>query len=189
MSSYGIIPDKAITARGPAGRAFLTKGILTFHGACEHVLNLPYGRTSQRADWMLVLEEGRGTCSTKHALLASLAEELGMDVRLMLGIYFMNERNTPGAGRILQKSEFDHFPEAHCYLLYEGQRVDVTRRPGTSEPVPAFLQEQQISPAQIDEYKENVHKAFIRQWAPDENIDELWALREACIRSLSRQDL
>jgi hypothetical protein len=58
------------------------------------VRSLPYGRNSDHSDWRLVLGEGRGTCSTKHALLADLARENRRHVALMLGIYEMDEDNT-----------------------------------------------------------------------------------------------
>jgi hypothetical protein len=45
---------------------------------------------------VIVLAEQRGTCSTKHALLRRLAIEQGLDIALVLGIYEMTERNTPG---------------------------------------------------------------------------------------------
>jgi len=50
-----------------------------------------------------VLNERRGPCSTKHALLKALADEQGLPIRLMLGIYEMNARNTPGIGRVLEE--------------------------------------------------------------------------------------
>ena len=62
---------------------------------------IPYGRITERSRYWLVLDEGRGTCTTKHATLAALAREQGIDVRLMLGIYEMSERNTPGVGPVL----------------------------------------------------------------------------------------
>jgi hypothetical protein len=49
-----------------------------------------------------VLCEGRDTCSTKHALLAKLSRENGRRVALILGIYEMDEANTPGVGAVLK---------------------------------------------------------------------------------------
>jgi hypothetical protein len=54
-------------------------------------------------DILAVLNERRGPCSTKHALLKALADEQGLPIRLMLGIYEMNARNTPGIGRVLEE--------------------------------------------------------------------------------------
>ncbi len=39
----------------------------------------------------------------------------------------MTERNTPGVGAVLSKHGLAFVPEAHCYLTYEGIRIDVTR--------------------------------------------------------------
>jgi len=82
MNSYKIIPNKIIQEKGPISKAFLDKGINNFHEVCEYILHLPYGRTSDKSDWTLVLIENRGTCSTKHALISALAAELKIDVHL-----------------------------------------------------------------------------------------------------------
>jgi hypothetical protein len=85
---------------------------------------------------MAVLTEGRSTCSTKHALLAELATEQHLPVALMLGIYLMSERNTPGVGSVLTRHGLAEIPEAHCYLMHDGVRIDVTRETtAPSEPI------------------------------------------------------
>ena len=58
-------------------------------------LKWPYGRNVATSDMLAVLNERKGTCGTKHALLKSLATERALPIRLMLGIYEMNARNTP----------------------------------------------------------------------------------------------
>jgi hypothetical protein len=61
---------------------------------------------------MAVHTEGRGTCSTKHALLAELATEQRLPVALVLGIYLMNERNTPSGGQRTRASRtYGDFPK------------------------------------------------------------------------------
>ncbi|MCJ7773583.1 MAG: hypothetical protein MUP22_10685 [Desulfobacterales bacterium] len=185
MNSYKIIPDKTIQENGPISKSFLNIGMNTFHKACDHVLHLPYGRTSDKTDWTLVLIEGQGTCSTKHALISTLAAELKIDVHLMLGIYLMKESNTPGVGTILNASEYDFLPEAHCYLKYNGERIDITGLSGPdAEPINKFFIEEQILPPQIGNYKQNFHQNYIKQWAESSNFNEIWTLREACIKAL-----
>ena len=77
--------------------------------------SLPYGRNSDRSDWRLILKEGRGTCSTKHALLADLARENLRHVVPVLGVYDVDEGNTPGIGTVLERHGIPCVPEAHCY--------------------------------------------------------------------------
>jgi hypothetical protein len=72
-----------LTADGPITRLFRAVGAHDFAGAALHVLGLPYGRITDRSRFWLVLEEGRGTCTTKHATLAELAREQGIHVQLM----------------------------------------------------------------------------------------------------------
>jgi hypothetical protein len=134
-----------------------------------------------------VLKECHGTCSTKHALLAELAREHNQSVALMLGIYEMNEYNTPGVGAILKQHELNCIPEAHCYLFYRGTRVDLTRMPTTGEPIKSFLLEEKIAPQQIGEYKTALHQKFIREWAMLRGLSfaEIWQVREKCIVALA----
>jgi hypothetical protein len=140
-----------------------------------------------------VLNERKGTCSTKHALLKALASEQGLPIRLMLGIYEMNVRNTPLVGLVLEEYHLPCIPEAHCYLVHQGRRIDVTRNldDQESEPISAFLVEEEITTEQIGEYKRRWHQAFMRQWLHQRNLldfdaDQLWRIREECIAALSR---
>ena len=140
-----------------------------------------------------MLNERRGTCSTKHALLKALASEQGLPIRLMLGIYEMNARNTPGIWHVLEEYHLPCIPEAHCYLVHQDRRIDVTRNleGRESEPISAFLIEEEITTKPIGEYKRGWHQAFMRQWLQQRNLveldlDQLWRIREECIAALSR---
>jgi hypothetical protein len=150
------------------------------------VRSLPYGRNSDHSDWRLVLGEGRGTCSTKHALLADLARENRRHVALVLGIYEMDEDNTQEIGTVLDRNGLPCVPEAHCYLAHEGARVDLTREAGGTEQIQGFLQEEEIEPRQIGEYKVEAHWGFVRRWATERGLDSghVWRVREECIAVL-----
>ena len=141
---------------------------------------------------MAVLTEGRGTCSTKHALLAELATEQRLPLALMLGIYLMNERNTPGVGRVLARHGLADIPEAHCYLMHDGVRIDITRDiTHRTEAIAALLYEEQIAPPQVGVYKVQMHQEFLRNWlqtmefGKSWTFDELWRVREECIAALA----
>jgi hypothetical protein len=141
---------------------------------------------------LAVLNEGKGTCSTKHALKA-LANEQGLPIRPMLGIYEMNAHNTPGIGQVLEEHQLPSIPEAHCYLVRQDRRIDVTRNLNDqeAEPISAFLIEEEITTEQIGEYKRRWHQAFMPQWLDrqallDFDPVQLWRIREECIAALSR---
>ncbi|MBA4552225.1 transglutaminase domain-containing protein [Thermoactinomyces vulgaris] len=135
-------------------QAFHSLGVQTFQKAACYLQALPYGRNANRADARSVLREGKGTCSMKHALLAILAEENNMPVRLMIGIYLMNEDNTPGVGKVLERYGLKELPEANCYLRFEGQYLDFTRLTGQTNGTPlSFLVEKEITPEGIGEEK------------------------------------
>lgn len=186
------LPQFAIQPRSGVSQQFFERGITDFHSAVLHVGYLPYGTNSDRADYRLVVTEGVGTCSTKHALLAQLAMEQEVSgIQLVVGIYEMNERNTPGVGAVLEGNGLDSLPEAHCYLMYEGERSDVTRLGVSGEPIAAFLKEVPILPEQIGSYKQQLHRDALPGWIAQKgyashlDAEQLWSIREACIRALS----
>ncbi len=179
------LPKFVLVGRGRLDAAFVALGVRDYHAAARYVWRLPYGRNSDRADYGLVLEEGRGTCSTKHALLAALARDHGLPVKLRLGVYEMDGRNTPGVGPVLARYGLDGVPEAHCYLAYRGARVDLTRTVPT-EPIETFLHEETIEPAGIGGHKVQIHRRFVRLWASERRLDPdfVWQIREECIGAL-----
>jgi hypothetical protein len=164
----------------------------SFQQALEYIHQLPYGRNTDRADYRLVLTEGKGTCSTKHAFLKALAKEMEeASVQLFLGMYKMSEENTPGVGKVLDRAGIPYIPEAHCYLKINGKRVDVTSLQADIIKVEKVLmEEQEISPEDIGFYKLNYHKNFIKKWIQKENsnltFEAVWSIREACIAALSK---
>ena len=73
MENYTVFPDQSITDTGPIGRIFKGLDIGTFHEACRWVHQLPYGYNSDRDDLMILFKEKMGSCTTKHAVIATLA--------------------------------------------------------------------------------------------------------------------
>jgi hypothetical protein len=193
MHSWQALPDIALQPTGQISTSLLARGITNFRAAGRYLHQLPYGRNSDRSDFRLVLSEGRGTCSTKHALLAELAQEQTVPVVLTLGIYEMHERNTPGVDVVLNRYGLPYIPEAHCYLAYEGMRIDITRS-GVDpiHPIERFLYEEVITPKQIGEYKVRLHQRFLQRWITDQSLarglslTEVWKIREECIATLAQ---
>jgi len=170
-------------------QAFLQLGLVSFPSAAEYIMKLPYGRNAHKRDPLIVLDEGKGTCSTKHALLKMLADEnylIGMD--LVIGLYHMNSINTPRVAEILEKHHLDSIPEAHCYLQYGTTIYDFT---GETELLfqPDLIKEITIEPNQIDDFKINYHQAYMKFWADKHGLNltvqDLFNIREQCIARLT----
>lgn len=186
------LPDHALQSRGPVSSAFVARGCSTLREAAAYLEALPYGRNVDPSNEYCVLDEGRGTCSTKHALLARLLAEEGVaGVDLYIGIYEMNEANTPGVGAVLARYGLTSIPEAHCYLRSRASRIDVTRLDfhGQAE-IQGFLFEEVIRPDQVGDYKRAVHRRVLAEVAGrppyrDFDADTLWVIREECIHALS----
>lgn len=194
MRTWDALPRAPLRPAGAVTVEFIARDVDNFQSAGRHLQALPYGRTTDRADCRAVLREGRGTCSTKHALLATLAREQELPVHLTLGLYEMHERNTPGVGEVLARHGLACLPEAHCYLTYADTRIDVTRSGAEpSEPIAAFLREELIAPEQIGEYKVTWHRRHLQEWASrnphatgGRSLEDLWRIREACIAALAQ---
>ena len=194
MESCESLPDIDLQSSGEVSSAFLARGVTSYLAAARYVNRLAYGRNTSRVDLLAVLREGHGTCSTKHALLKQLAIEQGLDITLVIGIYEMSERNTPGVGSVLSKYNLACVPEAHCYLRFGPDRIDVTRalKEIPEESISRFLYEEEIDPAQVGDYKVDLHQQFVRKWIVENaqasggrGFDEIWRIREECIAALS----
>jgi hypothetical protein len=190
METWSALPDAPLDAAGAASEAFRGIGCASYRNAAKLLHALPYGRNSDRADFRLVLSERRGTCSTKHALLAAVAAEQRLPVSLTIGIYDMDESNTPGVGRVLAAHGLESIPEAHCYLVSSGRRVDITRS-GVSPraAIERFHREWSIEPTQIGAHKLALHQRYLRDWLSGRadlrlSFEALWEIREACIHAL-----
>nr|WP_305069681.1 hypothetical protein [Flavobacterium covae] len=100
---------------------FNEKSVSTWEELTTYVRKIPYGRNSIRDDFSLVLIENRGTCSSKHALLKSLASKFNQEnVDLVLSIFKMNAKNTPLLNEILKKHSIDYIPGSA--LLFKSKR-------------------------------------------------------------------
>ena len=183
--------DFVIKPAGRVSQEFLSRGINTFTSACRYVRALPYGRNSGRSNRLLVLIEGKGTCSGKHALLVVLAAEQDKPVELVLGIFRMTRLTTPPVQPVLERHELDYLPELHAYLRIDGNRLDFTGPENPVEPTYEFLVEQTIQPDQVETFKTGFHRAFLEDWLRSEGLDDrfdlesIWSIREECIPARS----
>lgn len=183
MIDFNLHSEKTIS------KAFRKIGIQSFSGAMLFVKNLPYGRNSNKDDLTLVISENKGTCSSKHALLKSLAEENGkQEVRLMLGMFRMNENNTPKVKSTLQKFKLDYIPEAHNYLKINGKICDCTSRNSSKlDFIDDLILEIEIQANQISGFKVEFHKNYLQEWVKSKtfSLEQIWDIREQCILDLS----
>jgi hypothetical protein len=177
---------------GKLSQAVRSRGYRQFAEVAEAVKRLPYGRLNSEDD-LAVLDEERGTCSSKHRFLAALAHECGhAEVKLMLGLYSMSEKNTPGVGTVLRAEGLAAILEAHCYLMCGEHRFDFTGLPfGAASPFESLIDERAVSPSDLPSAKATYHRNAIVDWARTHGIDpdHAWAIREKCIELLANRTL
>ncbi len=184
--NFKINSDKEIS------HLFLKNNCSDFLSASEFVRNLPYRRNLNKDNLATVFIDECGTCSTKHAVLKILAEENNQpDFKLILGIFRMNGKNTPKIKPVLEKYNLDDIPEAHNYLKFKNQILDFTKKHSSEQDfINELLEETEIEPHHISEFKIEFHKNYLRKWIAENpqihySLEELWKIREECITALS----
>ncbi len=149
MDKYDVFPDIPIKNAGVISAQFLSLGIGNFIAACSHVFELPYGYNGDRDDLLAIFKEGKGTCSTKHAVIATLAKELDLNIFKHVGIYAMTDDIVTGAAEILAEYRLPYLPMLHCFLVFGDRCVDLTEgnQNGKNRPINDFLHTQRVIPA------------------------------------------
>jgi hypothetical protein len=178
---------------GEISKEFLKRNISTFENATKFVAKLDYGRNANKNDLKSVFIDNCGTCSTKHALLKQLADENGFEeIKLVIGIFKMNSKNTNEISKTLERNDLEFIPEAHNYLKYKDVIFDFTKVDSKSSDFEnELIEELEILPNQISNFKIEYHKSHLQDWL-DKNqhikfdLDELWKIREECIGDLAR---
>lgn len=148
MDKLTALPNCPITLAGLISEKFQELGIPDFREACRHVHQLPYGYNSDKNDLMILFKENMGTCTTKHAVIGTLAEELGLPVTKHVGIYRMTEDLVTGTQAILDKYSLPNVPMLHCFLVHDRFRVDLTEgnNNGKNHAINDFLFTQEVIP-------------------------------------------
>lgn len=180
-----------LSSNGLISKTFLSSGINTFQKACNWVSSLEYRRNHDKENELALFKDLCGTCSTKHALLKRLADENGKHVlKLILGLFKMDDNNTPAIKDLLKEHNLPYIPEAHNYLRVSNYIMDFTGI-GINETKFELdiLKEIEIQADQITDFKVQFHREYLVQWIKDYKIpyslDELWAIREECIRLIA----
>ena len=148
MEPYTIFPNPAIIGAGIISKHFLGTGISRFQDACDYVHQLPYGYNSDRDDLMILFKEKMGSCTTKHAVIATLAAELDLPIHKRIGIYPMTEAIVTGTDNILNKFDLPFVPMIHCFLEFGDHRVDLTEgnQNGKNQPIDALFYTERVEP-------------------------------------------
>ena len=185
-------PDFEIKSTGRISKGFVDRNVSTFKQATLFVRKLPYGRNADKNDLTSVFADNCGTCSTKHALLKQLADENDFkELKLKVGLFKMNEKNTPKISTTLKLNNLEYIPEAHCYLKYNDFIFDYTKlNSKPSDFIDDLIEEIEISPDQITDYKVKYHKNYLVTWLDKKEqinltLNDIWKIREQCIQDHS----
>ncbi|MCK4380803.1 MAG: hypothetical protein KAW51_06645 [Candidatus Lokiarchaeota archaeon] len=148
MDSYNKLPDAEIKPIGEISKKFLDLGIKSFREACEYVHNFEYGYNTDYDDKMVLFKENKGTCTTKHAIISGLAEELNIPLYKHVGVYKFTEEISNGINEILKKYNLPYVPMVHCFLTYKDYRFDLTEGNcnGKNTTIEELIHEEKVNP-------------------------------------------
>ncbi len=124
--------------------------------------NMPYGENSTDLPEKL-FAENQGTCITKHAVIALLAQELGLEVYHTYGLYAITEEIVTGVDEVFEKYSIPYAVLGHCFLSCGILRVDLTANNlnGKNTPINSFLYTQKIDPQNISEDKDKIYNNYL----------------------------
>lgn len=110
MNTIESLPNRQIELRGHISQKFIENGINEFREACQWIKNLPYGYNSDKNDPYIIFKENKGTCTTKHAVISLLAQEIGLPISKFLGFYKLDDEIITGIGEILDGYRLEYIP-------------------------------------------------------------------------------
>ncbi len=156
MDSYDKLPDVDLIPVGELSKKFLDIGIKTFKDACNYVHNVDYGYNTNYEDKMILFKEKRGSCTSKHTVIAGLAQELNIPLYKHVCVYKFTEEITTGVNEILNKYNIPYVPMTHCFLVYDKFKFDLTEgnNNGKKKPIDEFIHSEKVDPfiSRKDEY-------------------------------------
>ena len=156
MDSYDKLPDAELIPVGELSKKFLGLGIKTFKDACNYVHKIDYGYNTNYEDKMIFFKEKRGSCTSKHAVIAGLAQELKIPLYKHVCVYKFTEEITTGVNKILNKYNIPYVPMVHCFLVYDIYKFDLTEgnNNGKKEPIYEYIYSEKVDPfiSRKDEY-------------------------------------
>ena len=183
--------DIQLESNDPLTIDIVESGVVSWEDLIRCVKTFHYGRNSNRSDLKTVWYERKGSCSSKHAFLKHMADLNDIkNVDLILCMYKMTAINTEKVAPVLNEFTLDYLPEAHCYIRFGNEALDVTTMTSKFSSIEAdVLEEQVIRSEQVVDFKVSYHQDFLRKWGkenhPEISFDELWTIREKCIEALS----
>ena len=148
MDPYEYLPDAELNSVGELSKTFLDLGIKTFKDACTYVHNIDYGYNTNYEDRMIFFKEKKGSCTTKHAVIAGLAQELAIPLYKHVCVYKFTEEISNGVNEILKKYKVPYVPMIHCFLVYNDYRFDLTEGNcnGKNTSIEEFIHEEKVDP-------------------------------------------
>lgn len=184
MHPIATLPNLMLQPRGIISEKYLQQGLKTFREACLWTQALPYGSNSNNEDSLILFEEGRGTCTTKHGAIARLAQEHHLPIHKHLGFYRLNDEIVTGVNALLAPYGLDFIPQIHCFLVYENCRVDLTEGNcnGKNKTIEDYDFVVQVEPDLTHEQHQAYYREYLRQYA--DVSPALAALSEATVMDL-----
>lgn len=176
---------------GPISKLVDQNGWTTQEHFFHFLADLPYKRISNQLEPTLVITEKRATCSSKHVLAYLLAQEQNWhQIGLQLVLFKMGPHNNSNLQAIFSSTSLSYLPEAHCRLTVNNLPLDLTFGYNQLKIVETdVLKIENCDAEKVLHQKVDWHKNHLKNWLQKEkvkmNLNQIWAIREACIQRLS----
>lgn len=184
MHPIETLPNVTLQPCGLISEQYLQQGLTTFHAACHWTKELPYGANSNNEDSMILFEEGRGTCTTKHGAIARLSQEHQLPIYKNLGFYRLNDAIVTGVDAILSSYHLEFIPQIHCFLSYGQYRVDLTEGNcnGKNKTIDDYDFVVSVTPDLTRKQHHACYQTYLRRYA--EFCPSLAAIHEATVMDI-----
>ncbi len=186
-----LLPDFPITRPGRFSDYFIERHVASFHEVVRYLERLPYQRLNDPRDYELVLSEGGGTFTARHAILTQLANEQQVTgLALALCVYDLSGDHWTEVGNVLGQYGLHRLPEVCGCIKYRKQFYSLEDVTAAKSGVVSAVD---IVPVQIGNFKRRYHSNYLANWATLENtgqswsVAQLWSIRDQCLSALAQQ--
>ena len=197
MDSIELLPNIRIQSKGVVSEKFLNLGITTLWEACYWLKDLPYGSNSTNENSLILFTENCGTCTTKHGVIARLAQEIELELYKNLGFYRLNDEIVTGINEIIQPYGLDFIPQIHCFLEYGSSRFDLTAGNcnGKNKIIEDYDFVVRVNPDLSNEEYQNYYISYLHKYfdfaiepkLAELGVDKILQLLEDCDRQVKYQ--
>lgn len=167
---------------------FISMGFFDFEQAFQYIRSLPLlSLHDATGNYRSVLDEQRGTNSSKHGILAHLIESHNIEeIHLMVGILLPDKNVLQDIGLDTAKLETERVPVAYSFFREKGRRLSCMGNEAEINLLEKYLvREQRCEAQQMITWKPVILNNFLENWCKRNNqVHNIQLFREVNLNVL-----